>query len=332
MNFSIIGGDLRLVNLAKLLANDKNEVFVFGMEKSEEIENEKRIKKCDTLEDAIYNSKIIIGSIPFSRNNEEMYASFSDKTIKIEDLTIKTYQGRTDISESISNKKEGLQNTNYQERATISKGNLEKEKTGISKKSLNKDKIFIAGNISNNAREELETSYGKVIDIMKEEQLVVLNTIATAEGAIDVAIQNTDIIIHGSKVLILGFGRVAKIVAKKFNGLSAKVTCAARKNTDLAWIKALGYEEVNINELGEDLKKYDIIINTVPQMIIDKEEMQYMKKNVLLIDLASTPGGINTEDAQKMNLKFVWALALPGKVAPVTSAEFIKDTIYDLLK
>ena len=90
-------------------------------------------------------------------------------------------------------------------------------------------------------------------------------------------------------MLILGFGRVAKEVANKFHGLSANVTCAARKTSDLAWIKAIGYKEVNINELGDDLKTYDIIINTVPHMIIDKEEMQYMNKNVLLIDLASSP-------------------------------------------
>lgn len=285
MKFSIIGGDLRTINLAKMLADDKNEVFAFAMEKSEEIEKDKRIIKCNSLKDTIKKTQIIVGSIPFSRDNEEMYASFSDKSIKINDLIGKDY----------------------------------------------KDKIFIAGNISNNSKVQLEESYGKVIDIMKEEELVVLNTIATAEGTIDVAIQNTDKIIHGSKVLILGFGRVAKMVAKKFDAISAIVTCAARKKTDLAWIKALGYEAANINKLGEDLKQYDIIINTVPQMIIDKEEMQYMKPNILLIDLASTPGGINTEDAQKMNLKFVWALALPGKVAPVTSAEFIKDTIYNVL-
>lgn len=308
MKFSIIGGDLRLVNLAKQLADDKCEVFVFGMEKFEGIEADKRIIKCNTLETAINKSSVIIGSIPFSRNNEEMYATFSDKKIKIDDLT--NFQLESDLS--IKNKK-------------IYKSKNSKLE-GIS------NKIFIAGNISNNVKEKLEKRFEKVIDIMKEEQLVVLNTIATAEGAIDVAIQNTEIIIHGSRVLILGFGRVAKIVAKKFYGISAKVTCAARKNIDLAWIKALGYEAVNINELGEDLKRYDIIINTVPQMIIDKEEMQYMKKNVLLIDLASTPGGINSEDAKKLNLKYVWALALPGKVAPVTSAEFIKETIYEVLK
>ena len=285
MKFSVIGGDLRLSNLAQILANDSNEVSVFGMENSKEIEENKSIKKCKNIDEAIQKSSTIIGSIPFMKNNNEMYVTFSDKQIKIDDLTKKKY----------------------------------------------KNKTFIAGSIPNEAKEKLEKSFGKVIDIMKEEELVVLNTIATAEGTIDVAIQNTDTIIHGSKILILGFGRVAKEVANKFHGLSAKVTCAARKSADLAWIKALGYEAVNINELADDLKQYDIIINTVPKMIIDKEEMQYMKKNVLLIDLASSPGGINIEDAQKMNLKFVWALALPGKVAPITSAEFIKDTIYNVI-
>ena len=285
MKISVIGGDLRLSNLAEMLAIDTNEVSVFGMENVNEIMDNKDIIKCNTLEEAVDNSEIIIGSIPFMKNNEEVYATFSDKNIKLDDLV----------------------------------------------KRKCKNKTFIAGSISNNAREKLEESYGKVIDIMKEEELVVLNTIATAEGAIDVAIQNTDTTIHGSSVLVLGFGRVAKEVANKFHGLSAKVTCAARKNTDLAWIKAMGYKGVNINDLGEDLKEYDIIINTVPHMIIDKEEMQYMKKNVLLIDLASSPGGINTEDAQKLNLKFVWALALPGKIAPITSAEFIKQTIYNII-
>ena len=285
MKISVIGGDLRLSNLAKMLAIDTNEVSVFGMENANEIMENKDIIKCNSIEEAVDKSEIIIGSIPFMKNNEEMYATFSDKNIKLDDLV----------------------------------------------KRKCKNKTFIAGSISSNAREKLEKSYGKVIDIMKEEELVVLNTIATAEGAIDVAIQNTDTTIHGSSVLVLGFGRVAKEVANKFHGLSAKVTCAARKNTDLAWIKAMGYKDVNINDLGEDLIKYDIIINTVPHMIIDKEEMQYMKKNVLLIDLASSPGGINTEDAQKMNLKFVWALALPGKIAPVTSAEFIKQTIYNII-
>lgn len=286
MKISVIGGDLRLVKLAMSLAEDKNEVYTFGMENSNEIEDNKEIIKCRRLEETIEHSKIIICSIPFSNDKGELYMTYSEKTITVDDL--------------IRNK--------------------------------HKDKILIAGNINEKFKELLDDNYKKVIDIMKMEELVILNTIATAEGAIDVAIKNTDTILHGSNVLILGFGRVGKIVAIKFNQLAAKVTCAARKNTDLAWIEAMGFTPKNINDLKEDLKDFDIIINTIPQMIIDKEEMQYMKENVLLIDLASSPGGINTDDANEMNLKFVWALALPGKVAPVTSAEFIKKTIYDVIE
>ena len=285
MKFSVIGGDLRLINLAIMLKDDGNQISVYGMEKSKEIMEDGRIEKCDNLQMAIDNSEVIIGSIPFLKNNGETYATFSDKHIYVKDLVDKNH----------------------------------------------KDKIFIAGSIQKDTKEMLEKSYKKVIDIMQREELVILNTIATAEGAIDVAIQNTDRVLHRSNVLILGFGRVGKVVAEKFHQLFCKVTCAARKDTDLAWIKAFGYEAVNIYKLKENLKQYDIIINTVPQMIINKNEMQYMKPNVLLIDLASAPGGINTEDAQEMNLKFVWALALPGKVAPMTSAEFIKETIYNVL-
>mgnify|MGYP002581326545 CR=1 FL=1 len=175
-------------------------------------------------------------------------------------------------------------------------------------------------------------NYIEIIDIMKREELAVLNTISTAEGAIEIAISNTNKIIHGSEVLILGFGRIGKVLARKMAGLSAKVTCAARKDEDLAWIRAYGHKETNINALGENLSQYDIILNTVPHLVLNKERLQYVKKDALLIDLASNPGGIDKKEARELNLKLVWALALPGKVAPVTTAEFIKDTIYNILK
>ena len=102
----------------------------------------------------------------------------------------------------------------------------------------NKNKIFIGGSINEEIREKLNDKYIDVIDIMKREELAVLNTISTAEGAIEIAIANTNKILHGSKVLVLGFGRIGKVLARKLAGLSAKVTCAARKDEDLAWIRA----------------------------------------------------------------------------------------------
>lgn len=285
-SFSIIGGDLRIIKLAKMLADEGHTIYTYGLEKAEELKDTPNIIFADKISKAVPRDvEVVIGPIPFSSNGNNINAPFSDKEISIRELI------------------------HY----------------------LNA-KILIAGSISPEVYEIATDDYIEIVDIMKREELAVLNTISTAEGTIEIAIANTNKIIHGSEILILGFGRIGKVLARKLAGLSAKVTCAARKDEDLAWIRAYGHNETNINALGENLSKYDIIINTVPHLILNKEKLEYVKKDVLLIDLASNPGGIDKREAKDLNLKLIWALALPGKVAPVTTAEFIKDTIYNILK
>ena len=279
-NFTVVGGDLRIIKLAQMLANDGNTIYAYGVEKAEELKENENIIICEKLSEAIKNSEIIIGPIPFSSNGKDISSPFSEKTISIRELM----------------------------------------------HAINA-KILIAGSIIPDVYELANDEYIEIIDIMKREELAVLNTISTAEGTIEIIIANTNKIIHGSKVLILGFGRIGKVLARKLAGLSAKVTCAARKDEDLAWIRAYGHMETNINAIGENLSEFDIIINTVPHLVLTEERLQYVKK-----DLASNPGGIDKRAAKDKNLKLIWALALPGKVAPVTTAEFIKDTVYNILK
>ena len=285
-SFSIIGGDLRTIKLAKMLANEGNKIYTYGLEKAEELKDNSNIIFTEKISKAIPKDvEVVIGPIPFTSNGININAPFGEKEISIREM-IHYLEG----------------------------------------------KILIAGSISPEIYDMANDEYIEIIDIMKREELAVLNTISTAEGAIEIAISNTNKIIHGSEVLILGFGRIGKVLARKMAGLSAKVTCAARKDEDLAWIRAYGHKETNINALGENLSQYDIILKTVPHLVLNKERLQYVKKDALLIDLASNPGGIDKKEAKELNLKLVWALALPGKVAPVTTAEFIKDTIYNILK
>lgn len=283
--YLVLGGDLRNVKLAGMLADDGNKVYSFGQERSDEILDDGRIEKCSSLKQALEKSQVIIAPVPFSGNSENINTPFSDEKIMIDEL---------------------LKN--------------------------NKGKIFISGSIKDDIKKRLDENYMQVVDIMKRDDLAILNTIATAEGTIEVAIKNTDKILQGSRVLVLGFGRVGKIVANKFSKLSAIVTCAARKVSDLAWIKAYGYNSLNINDMLYDLNEFDIIINTVPQTIIKERELKHMDSEVLLIDLASAPGGIDGKIAVNMGLKFIWALALPGRIAPSSSAKFIKDTVYNILE
>ena len=283
--FAIIGGDLRIIKLAEMLANEENEIYVYGLENAEDIKNKPNIIQCDSIKKAIQNVEIVIGPIPFSSNGNTINAPFSDKEITIREMM-----------------------------------------------HVINAKVLIAGGITPEVYGMANDEYIEIIDIMKREELAVLNTIATAEGTIQIAIENTNKILHGSEVLILGFGRIGKVLAKKLAGLAVKVTCAARKDEDLAWIQAYGHKATNINSIGENLSQYDIIINTVPHMILTEERLQYVKNDCLLIDLASNPGGIDKKAVKDQKLKFVWALSLPGKVAPTTSAEFIKDTIHNIVK
>ena len=193
-------------------------------------------------------------------------------------------------------------------------------------------KKFIAGSIKQDLYKYLNNKNVDIIDLLNREELTVLNTISTAEGAIQIAMEETTRTIHGSNILVLGFGRVGKILSKMLNGIGANVYCEARKNVDLAWIKAYGYIPIHLNELDEYLDKVDIIINTIPQIILDKNRLEKVRKECILIDLASNPGGIDRNESKKRGIKTIWALSLPGKVAPLTSAEFIKETLYNIFK
>lgn len=193
-------------------------------------------------------------------------------------------------------------------------------------------KTFIAGAIKSEVLKLAEENGVTVIDLMAREELAVLNTISTAEGAIQIAMEETPRTIHGSNVLVMGFGRVGKILSNMLNGIGAHVYCEARKDTDLAWIKAYGYHAISLKDLDKELEKFDVIINTIPAVVLNEEKLQQLKKECLLIDLASHPGGVDKQAAKKLGIKLIWALSLPGKVAPITSAEFIKETLINILK
>ncbi|HOQ00665.1 MAG TPA: dipicolinate synthase subunit DpsA [Acetivibrio clariflavus] len=198
-------------------------------------------------------------------------------------------------------------------------------------KSMTKNQIFIAGRISEKIQQAASVYSVYSVDLLDREEMAVLNAIPTAEGAIQIAMEEMPITLHNSNALVLGFGRIGKILAKMLLGIGCNVYVAARKYSDLAWIKGYGYTAVHINEIGNNLESMDVIFNTIPYVILDINMLQKVKKDTLIIDLASKPGGVDFEKAKDMGLKTIWALSLPGKVAPVTAAEFMKDTIYNII-
>ena len=164
------------------------------------------------------------------------------------------------------------------------------------------------------------------------EKFKILNAHPTAEGAIKTAMEESKKTIKDSECLVVGYGRIGKILSKLLYNLQSKVTVSARKNSDKTWANINGYNVIDTPNKNSNLSHYDIIFNTVPNLVFNKEVLLKCSKNALIIDLASMPGGVDKKEAEILGIKTIHALGLPGKYFPETSGEIIKSTIYELIK
>lgn len=171
----------------------------------------------------------------------------------------------------------------------------------------------------------------QIYDYMEREELAVLNAVPTAEGAIEIAMRNCPKTINSCSCLVAGYGRIGKILSKSLSALGANVTVSARNLNDLTWIRLNGYNPIHTDDISLG-GKYDLVFNTIPSMIFDEKVLSKTTGNTILIDLASVPGGVDFGAAEKLGIKAIQALSLPGKAAPETAGEIIKKTIYNIIE
>ena len=197
---------------------------------------------------------------------------------------------------------------------------------------LSPEQVICAGRVTPEAAAQANARGLILRDYLAREELAVANAVPTAEGAIQIAMEELPTTLYDARVLVIGFGRIGKLLAHRLTGLGARVTVSARTDEDLAWIEAYGYGSEQTDELEGWLCGYDLVINTVPAPVLTGPLLADLAPGCLVIDLASRPGGVDFEAAARLGVKAIWALSLPGKVAPVTSGKIIRDTIYHMLQ
>ncbi len=281
--YTVIGGDLRNIKLAEAILADGNQVNLFGFNNAG---FDLKIKENSNLQDAIDDSEIVIGPLPFSNDNETLNTPFNKEKILVNEVL----------------------------------------------RTMKKNQLFIAGLISDKVAHLAKAYNVYAIDILEREEMAVMNAIPTAEGAIQIAMEELPITLNGSKSMVLGHGRIGKVLSNMLSGLGSDVYVEARKYSDIAWIQAFGQKPVYINEIKQYIGKMDVVFNTIPHKILDSETMDQISKDCLIIDLASKPGGVDFEKAKELGIKVIWALSLPGKVAPVTASNYIKQTVYNIIE
>jgi len=194
-------------------------------------------------------------------------------------------------------------------------------------KSLAPNALVLIGSARPFLKEWAQKYKFNLIEVIEMDEIAILNSIPTAEGAIQIAMEETRITIFGSKTCVIGFGRVGITLARTLKALGSDVTVVTRDPGQQARAYEMGCRRANFSDLREIMNKVDIVFNTVPAMVIDRETLKYANSNVLIIDLATQPGGTDFEAANEYGLKAILAPGLPGKVAPVFAGRILADVI-----
>ncbi len=197
---------------------------------------------------------------------------------------------------------------------------------------LRADQLLLGGRIGGLGQRLMETYGLTLLDYYSREEVQVANAVPTAEGAIQRAMEATAGTIWGSKCLVLGFGRIGKVLAHRLQGLGARVTVAARRPEDLAWAWAYGYDCLPVKDIDGALGAFQLIFNTAPAPLLDARRLEQVGEQCLVVELASAPGGVDERAAESLGRQVLMARGLPGQVAPRAAAAAIRLGVFHILE
>lgn len=189
--------------------------------------------------------------------------------------------------------------------------------------------LLLGGRLDKSIYEAAEKHSVRAIDYFASEELTVLNAIPTAEGAVEIAMRELDSSLRDARILITGFGRVAKVLAYTLKGIGCDLSVCCRRKSESAWCRVYGYGFVPLESLKDKVNDYNVIFNTVPATVFTGEVLCNTK--AVIIDLASVPGGVDGDAALELGVKVIRALSLPGKVAPRSAGSIIAGSVCDIL-
>lgn len=197
---------------------------------------------------------------------------------------------------------------------------------------LSEKHIVFAGMLSKPMEIKLGKNKSAVHDYFKREEVTVMNAVPTVQGILKAMIDNIEYTINSSRIAVFGYGRIATVTADVLSSIGAHVTVCARKYSDLARAETKGIDSCLIKDFIPRAHEFDMIINTVPSVILDKNLLNSLRTECLIIDVASAPYGTDFAAASELGLNAILCSSLPGKVAPKTAGEIIANGVLNTLR
>lgn len=303
-DFAIVGGDKRQVYMAKNLLANGYSVITYGLNLSDADISDIDIPATNNSDMSIFGTSLDCSNVV---------------GLTAADLTAKSLADAIDSSKVIltpiplSKDKKNILSVTKEVDLTIS--NL--------MDLLQEGHTLYGGCLSKELMDHCDNLGIYYEDFMEQEEVTLFNTIATAEGTLAEAIINSTTNLHGSSCLILGFGRCAKTLADKLKNLCDSVTISARSDLALAEANTFSFKVLPLDRLEEQISDYQFIFNTIPTLILTDNLLESTRKDVLIIDIASAPGGVDFSAAERLGRKAKLCLGLPGRYAPEASAAYL---------
>ena len=293
VKIGVLGGDRRMLSAVRVLS-EKYECAVWGFSSVYGGEDEKYLKntvRCVDADSAVRASDAVLLPLPASRDGEHVLSP---------------------LESSSSSAGGGV-------------------RLGDIPPKMKKDALLLGGMIPP-IHKRIAAEYGiKTVDYYDSEAFQILNTIPTAEGAIAACMNVLPITIAGMRCVVVGYGRVARTLAMRLISLGASVYAAARSERDLSWARCDGCVPVELGEFRRAPVVCDAVFNTVPALIFDEELLGRLSPRCVIFELASGCAGIDGSAAEKIGIKTVPLMSLPGKTSPESAGEIISSSVSDII-
>lgn len=171
----------------------------------------------------------------------------------------------------------------------------------------------------------------RVVETADVDEIAILNSIPTAEGAIQRAMEQLPVTLHGTQALVVGFGRCGATLARMLAGIGARVRVVARDAAQRARAYEMGLEAEPMERLVQSAAPARVVFNTVPAQVVTRQVLQAMRPDAIVIDIAQAPGGVDFQAAEELGIRAFHDLGIPGKVAPETAGEILARVIPQLI-
>lgn len=191
-------------------------------------------------------------------------------------------------------------------------------------RSLAAPGLLVLSGVACGELKELSRQNGwRLVEIAEDDELAYLNSIPTAEGAVRLAQERATKTIHGSRALVAGYGRCGSTLAHLLKAMGAEVLASSRRPSDLARAYALGITPLAPGDLPRVLPSLDLIFNTVPGPVFSRDLLYLTRRDVIIVDIASAPGGVDFAAAEELGRTAMLAPGLPGKYTPETAGQVL---------